>query len=113
MSAEWFVDICFSEHYKLVVFGKPVRMIRRASAFYTDGMYFLYLFSYSHECRHRTERLTHEVCVKTSNDDSDTSVCKCLYYFYNGLIEELSFINTYYFYIRGNFKHACRGTDGC
>jgi hypothetical protein len=58
MTAERFIYVRLTKYYKLVIFGKPVRMIRRASAFYADGMNLLDLFSDCHECRHRAKGLS-------------------------------------------------------
>ena len=108
MPAEWLIDVSLTEHNQFVTLRKSMRMVRRASALHAYRVYLLNVFCNCHECRHRTEWFAHEVCVKTSNDDSDTSVCKCLYYFYNGLIEELSLIDSNNLYVSGNFKHTCR-----
>ena len=74
-------------------------MVGRTSAFYTDGVNLLYVFSYSHQCRHRTERFSHEVCVQTGDDYSYTTVCKGLYDLYDGIVKELSLIDADYFHI--------------
>ena len=64
-------------------------MVGRTSAFYTYRMDFLYVFCNGHECRHRTERLAHEVGVKTGNDHSDSSVGESLDDIDEGVVEEL------------------------
>ena len=99
MAAKWLILVFFSEQYQLFAFCKTMRMVGRATAFYADGVYLLDVFRDGHKCRHRTERLAEEVCIETCNDDSDAPVCQCLYYFNDGVIEELCFIDAYNFHI--------------
>ena len=53
-------------------------MVGKIAALHADGMDFLDVLGDCHETRDRTERLAHEVGVKTCHDDSFTLVCKCL-----------------------------------
>ena len=113
MSAERLVDVGLSEDHKLVTLGKSMRVVCRASASDADCVYFLNVFRNSHERWHRTERLAEEVCVKTCDDHSDTSVCEGLYNLYDRLVKELSLIDSYNLYIRCDLQHAGRRVDGC
>jgi hypothetical protein len=97
MAAERLIYVLLAENYKLVTFGKPVRMIRRASAFHADGMNFLHVFSNGHKSRHRTEWLAHVVGVEAGNDYADASVRECLNDLHERIVEELGLIYTYDF----------------
>ena len=99
MTAERLIDVLLAENYKLITFGKPVRMIRRASAFHTDRMNLLHILGYGHEGRHRAERLAHVVGIKTCYDHSYTSVRKSLHDLDNSVVEELCLIDSYYLHI--------------
>ena len=68
-------------------------MVGKIAAFHADGMDFLDILRDGHETRDRTERLAHEVGVKTCHDDSFTLVCKCLGYLDEVFAEELGLVN--------------------
>lgn len=99
MTAERFVLVLFSEQYQLLAFCQTVRVVGRTAAFNADGVYLLNVFGYCHKCWHRTEWLAEEICVKTCDDDSDAPVGQSLHYFNDGVIEELSLVNTYDFHL--------------
>ena len=90
-----------------------MRVISRTSASYADSMDFLNIFGDSHKRRHRTERLSEEIGVKTCNYHSDAPVCQSLYYIYEGIVKELSFINTNHFHVTGQKEHACWRVNRC
>lgn len=93
VSAQGLIDVLFSEYDKLVVLGKTVRMVGEIAAFDADRMDLLYVFSYCHESRHRTERLSGEIRVQTGDYDSYPSVGESLGNFYDRIVEELGFID--------------------
>ena len=93
MTAQRLIDVFFSEKHKLVALGQAVRMVGKIAAFHADGMDFLDILRDGHETRDRTERLAHEVGVKTCHNDSFTLVCKCLGHLDEVFAEELGLVN--------------------
>ena len=71
-------------------------MVRRASTFYANCMDLLYIFSNSHQRRHRAKRLSHEIGIKSSDDNPHSPVSKGLDNFNDRIIEELRLIDAYY-----------------
>ena len=53
-----------------------------------------FMTCHGHESWHRSERLAHEVCVKSGDDNSDASVCESLHDVHEGVVKELSFIDS-------------------
>ena len=74
-------------------------MIGWTSALHADSVYFLDVLGHCHECRHWTERLAHEIGVKTCDDDSYASVGKGLHYIDESFVKELGLIDADYFYV--------------
>ena len=97
--AERFILVFLSKDHQGVAGDKSVGMVCRASALHADRMDLLDILGDCHESRHRTERLAHEVCVETGNDDSDASVGEGLYDINESLVKELCLINAYDFNI--------------
>ena len=108
MAAERLVEVLFAEDHELVALGEAVGVVGEAAALHTDGMDFLDILGHCHKGRHGTERLTCEICVKTSHYDPYPFVGQGLCHFDNGVVKELGFIYPHYFHIAGKQKHAGR-----
>ena len=108
MSAERLVDVCFAKDQQLGTLRESVGVVCRAAASYADCMYLLDILCYRHQRRHWSERLAKEICVETCDDHSDAAVCQCLYDLDDGLVKELSLVDTYNLYVLGNLQHLCR-----
>ena len=99
LAAKRLVNILLTKDYQLVAGRKSVGMICRTAAFDADCMNFLYILSDSHEGRHRTEWLTHEISVQAGNDHSHSPVCQSLYNLNYRIVKKLGLVDAYDFNI--------------
>ena len=58
IAAERFVFILFAKHHLLFAFHYAVTKLRQIAAAHADSVNFRNVLSNSHQCGHRTERIT-------------------------------------------------------
>ena len=75
-------------------------------------MYFLNVFGYCHQRRHRSERFACKISVQTCYDHPYPPVRQRLGHFDYGIVEELGFIYSDHVHIARKQKHACRRVYG-
>lgn len=111
LAAERLVHILFAEHHQFVAEGEPVGEIGEISAFHTDGVNFLHVFSYREQSGHRAERLSEIIHVQTCYYHAHSAVGELLHHFDKALIEELRLIDSYDLHVVGNVQNFSRGAD--
>ena len=95
MTAYRLVGIFLAEHNQLLALCQAVRVLCRVAAVYADGVYLIDILGNSHQRRHRAERLTEEVHIKTCYDYAHTTICQLAADIDNAIIEELRLVDTH------------------
>ena len=87
-------------------------MVGKVAALHADGVHFLYIFGNRHKRWHRSERLALKIHVKSCDDYSHAPAGELLAYIYDVVLEELSFVYTYYLDIIRDVEHELGICDG-
>jgi hypothetical protein len=95
------ITVGFTKEDKAVVFHKAVRMMGEVATLHADGVDFGHIFGSGHQRRYRTERLSKVIHVEPGNDHPNAIVSQQVADIGKFIIEELSFIYSYYIHIVG------------